>query len=48
MPETNGETWRERMDRFERGLAHLLENQARREENLHLHREGLVHRENRP
>lgn len=36
MPETNGD-WRERMDRFERGLAHLLENQARHEQWLVRH-----------
>ena len=46
-PPNNGHDWRERMDRFERGLEHLLENQGEHQARLdaighHLERIGNV------
>ena len=37
---TNGD-WRERMDRFERGLEHLLQNQAMHDARLDRHEAAI-------
>jgi hypothetical protein len=39
---SNGD-WRERMDRFERGLEHLLHHQAKQQEHLEMHDRILAH-----